>query len=196
MWAEIVGFGLGFGERDAGLEAGDDRDGVAPVANFLHVGGDEKIGVEAGRKDGGKIEGWRENTDDGDDLVIEVDGSAGDVGVACELLLPIRVGEKSDGSGAFLMLSGEKGAAEHGVDPESVKEIVGDHDGLHVLRIAVTGHVVFGAAPEGLVAGDFLEGLRVAREFLVGADVIGGARKPAFAVVAGEPDQLLGMRER
>ena len=83
-----------------------------------------------------------------------------------------------------------------GLIAESVKEIVGDHDGLHVLRIAVTGHVVFGAAPEGLVAGDFLEGLRVAREFFVGTDVIGGAGKAAFAVVAGEPDELLGMRER
>ena len=86
------------------------------------------------------------------------------------------------------MLGGKKSAAEGGSNAESVEEIVGDHDSLNVLRIAVAGHVVFGAAPEGLVAGDFLEGLRMALKFFVGADIVGDARESAGAVIASEPD--------
>jgi len=191
-----IGLDLGSRERDAGLEASDDGDGVTPVTDFVHVGGDKEIDAKTGRKDRSEIEGLRENADDGDGLIIEIDGLAEDIFIARELLLPELIGKHGNERSAFLVLFGKKRAAECGSDAEGVEEIVGDHNGLNVLRIAVAGHVVFAAAPEGLVAGDFLEGLRVALEFFEGANVVRGAGEAAFAVIACEPNELLRMGER
>ena len=46
-----------------------------------------------------------------------------------------------------------------------------------------------------LVAGDFLKRLRVAPKFFVGADIVGDAGESASAVIAGEPDELIGIFE-
>ena len=114
---------------------------------------------------------------------------ADNLAVRGELLAPEGIGQKSDWSGTFLVLGGKKGATECGRDTEGVKEIVGDHDGLRVLRFAVAGQVEFGTAPERLIAGDFLKRLRVAGVFLVGTDVVGDGRESTLAVIAGEPHQ-------
>lgn len=193
--SEEIDFGLGLRQGNILFEAGDDGDGVAPIANLIEVSGDEEIDAKAGRKHGSKIEGLRKNADDGDGLIVKIDIFAEDIGIAGELLLPEGIGEDGDGRGAFFVFVWKKGAAENGSDAEGAKEIIGDHDGLNVLRITVAGHVEFGAAPETLVGGDFLEGLGVAGILFEGADVVGGAGESADAAIAGEPDELIGMRK-
>ena len=81
---------------------------VAPIANFVHVGGDEEIDAKAGRKDGGEIEGLRENANDSDGLIVEIHGAAEDERITGELALPERIGEKRDGCSAFLCSSGRR----------------------------------------------------------------------------------------
>ena len=73
---EHVGFRLCLGQSDARLEATHDSDGIAPVANFVHVGGDEEIDAKAGRKNGSEIEGLGKHADDGNGAIIEIDGVA------------------------------------------------------------------------------------------------------------------------
>ncbi len=74
--------------------------------------GDEEIDAQAGREDRGETEGLRQDPDDGNGSVVEIDGAAENERVAAELLPPEGVSEKCDRCGALFMVCGKERAAE------------------------------------------------------------------------------------
>ena len=195
-WEEEVGFGLGLGEGDAGVEAAGEGEHVAVLADLIVEVGGEDVHFGAGRVDGAEVEGVGEDADDGGGRVAERDGFADDVGVGVELALPEWVAEDDDrgtiGAGFF---GGEGEAAHQRLHAQSVEEVVhdidlGDGDGN-----ATTGELPVTGRGEGVVAGEVGEGFVLALELLDGIGGVGGAGGSALGDFGGDADQAVRFGE-
>src|SRR5688500_15904054 len=85
---EGIRFRLRGGDRNAGLEAADDGDCVAPAADFVEGRGQEDVELNAGREDGTEVECGRQDADDGNATAVHRELLAEDVGIGGVTALP------------------------------------------------------------------------------------------------------------
>ena len=119
----------GLGERDAGFEAADEGDDVAPVARRA-VEIERRDGVDfcAGSEDSAEVEGCGQNADDGGLMAVDVEGFADDIWIRVELAAPPGIGEEDDGRCAIAGVVCREDAAHRGLHPEQLKEVGDDID--------------------------------------------------------------------
>ena len=118
------GLVLRLGERDAGLEAADHGDDVAPVAGrAVEVERGDGVDLCAGGEDGAEVEASGQDADDGGLGAVHVEGLADDVGVGVELRSPPGVGDEDDGRGAVESIFGRKTRPMAGWTPRTWKKL-------------------------------------------------------------------------
>lgn len=189
---DAIEVGLGLGEGDAGLEAGDGGDFVITVVGeeIGRVGSGEIEGDRIGETEleGGK-EGRGHDADDLVGLAIEANGAGEDVGVGGKAGLPEFVAEDDHRSGAGGVFAGREVAAEEGGDAECGEEVGG----------GAVGEEAFGGTGFGevdaleAIAGDGREGLV---EALVIEEVGGRDRTAGVIFRFDERDQSVGVGVR
>jgi hypothetical protein len=102
-------------KRDAGLEASNEGDDVAPIAGrAVEVEGRDGVDLGAGRKDCVETEALWQDADDGGLLAIDVERFSNDGGIRGELAFPPTVGEEDDGRCAVAGVVWCEGAAMAG----------------------------------------------------------------------------------
>ena len=127
--ATRYGIFAGLRERDAGLEAADHGDDVAPVARgAVEIKRGDRVDFGAGSKDGAEVEGGRKDADDGSLLAVDVVCLSHDAGVGIELATPPGVAQEDDGRSAVTAVVGGEGAAHCGLNAEDLEEIGDDVD--------------------------------------------------------------------
>ena len=157
-----VGEGLGFSARllegDAWLQARD-AEHVAVVAvaehplfdaverGLLHVGNPE---IEGGDRNGAVKRGCGD-ADDGELVLIDLDGAADDGGVGVEVRAPETIADDDDGkfAGGVSEFRGQKEAAEFGLDAENGEEISGDELAPYAFSVLFTADAEGGGVRDG-----------------------------------------------
>ncbi len=192
---EQLGFAARLLDGDAGLEAADQRDGIAIESSSLEIDGDEEIDSCAGREDGAEVEAAREYANDGEGAVVEINGLAEDGGIAMELPLPDGIAEQDDLACSRERFVFMEEAAHQRVHAEHLEEIRSDTDAGEGPGIAVAGELEVVAGGEGIVSGDVGVGLVALAELCIGVNGIGGGGPVAVEDLRTDPEQARGIAE-
>ncbi len=192
---EQGGFGTSLRDRDAGLKATDQCDGVAVGPSSLEIDGYEEIHFCARREDGAEVEAAWQYANDGEGAAVEINRPAEDRGIGMELPLPNGIAEQDD-----LACSGEgfgflEEAPHQRIDAEHLKKIGSDTNTGERLGITVTGEFEIVAGGEGVISSDVGVGLVALAEFLVGVDGVGGGGPVAVENFGTDPEQTRGIAE-
>ena len=198
---EKIGFRLRLRNRDAGLEAAENRQRVAPSAPEVHNGGHVEIHLHSRGENRAEIERGGQDTDHGDrsgDAAgrgVDGDGLPDNRRVAAKLALPERMAQQRRGPAAFAALIGREEPSQGGLDAQHREEVFGYLDADHGQRIAQAREFVLNGVEESLVARHTLERTVITAELLECGDRVGLVREAALATIRSEPHQPARLAE-
>ncbi len=151
--------GLRLLHADAGLQAANDGQSVAPAVRFRR---DRKrndhVDARAGREDRAEIERLREHADHFGCAVVQPDRPPDDARIGAEPPLPQAVRENDGGRSVPAALGVVELAAKLGLDAEEAEEILGHPDADEPLGLPDAYEVIAAVVEECKISGEVLEG--------------------------------------